>query len=710
VSGTLRRAGCDRVPRRKSKPTGRWRLGWGGPGWVWGVVAAGVLSSNWTSTGSAQVQAVRREAVSVEASPEATRRVNTVLELAAAGEWERALEVLEQLETAEPDALAEVEPRRLLRAGLAAQVLRTQFPAEVLVRERARTAVATQAWLDEGRRFEDPELLSRVWRRHPSSAAAPIAVDAQAQLAWRDGRLDNAAALWKFLEPAQEAAVIDAAAPLRIRTDSPTAAELAARESLLELFGGDVRRADELLGRFAGTFPAAEGWLAGREGLLLDVLREQRTFANRTQSLSGELPLDIGPPLWRVPLHEVAEAGHLSNRPLLAQTAPPPVVPVCADGHVYFADGDTIRAVRVADGEPAWPIGEGEFRDVVYGDPYAEAYPYSLPYVGEVRRQIVVDRGRLYAVLGPQFSVEAPLEPRAINARLICLDVGAQEGKLLWSRAPLECLPDDAWRFSGPPLVLGSRLYISARRSRPALMVGVACIEAATGEPMWFQPVSGLLREPPRTHHLVTSDVLTAAQDRLVLASDFGATASLDLVTGRLEWVRRDEPQPWAPPSSVPPGEVAARPAVCHRGVVYAVGHDDRTVQALDAVTGARLWVQTVASPLRQIAGVHAGVVVAVGDHLWGLDVDTGTVRWRFGFDDVEGAFIGQAVRVGDSVYACTHDELWEIDLVSGEPLRRVPLGEGFGVAGGRLLQADAVLIVASDSALTALALVTQQR
>jgi outer membrane protein assembly factor BamB len=146
------------------------------------------------------------------------------------------------------------------------------------------------------------------------------------------------------------------------------------------------------------------------------------------------------------------------------------------------------------------------------------------------------------------------------------------------------------------------------------------------------------------------------------------------------------------------------RTAICHRGLVYSVAHDDRTVQALDATTGAIAWRQTLPGSLRHVAGVRAGVVAVAGAELWGLDVDSGNVRWRFGFHDVEGEFIGQGSIAGDCLYACTREELWEIDLATGAPTRRVPLREGYGMRGGHVVNAGDRLLIAAHEELAAFA------
>ena len=678
-----------------------WRCGW--------LAAVAAVAAGLPTPGclTAQVMPVRRETVAVESSPVATRLVQTVLDLADDGEWDRALDVLQELESRDPGALAEVEPRCVVRASLAAQVLRTQFPGGVLASYRNRVDLAAREMLNQGTVTEDVDRLGLVLQRYSSSSVAGEAVERLAELRWRDGKVDHATALWGLLIPSGAPQLIDAAAPLRIPTNVLTSADLAARLTLAELVDHDWVRVQAWLDRLEQEHPDARGILGGREGRLTELLRELRETEVTVSRLANAPASGIEDRrlLWVSSLPP-DPLPRLNTRPMLAARRLSEVAPAVSGRRLFWSEPGGIRGVR-DDGAPLWPAGEFLNDDLVYeSDGNLKVTP-DLPLLGQGLRQVSVDGGRLLALMGPQIGIEGQREPRPLESRLVCLDVAEGEGKLLWARIPAEVLPSDEWRFSGPPVVQQSRVYVPIRRARPINGVGVVCLDAQDGSTLWSQPVAGLLSEPPETYHRATADALTIAYERVFLGGDFGATACLDARTGQVEWIRSDEPIHWQVPPRVPAEEVPGRRPLCHRGRVFTIEQDDSTVRSVDAWTGAELWRRTIPSQLAELVAVRHGRVYAVGDQLWALDLETGVVEWRFGVDDVEGEFIGQAVLVASgtvdpehhtSLLACTPDELWQVSALSGAPERRIPLRELYNLAGGRLIPlSDRLLIVTPE-------------
>ncbi|MCA9053390.1 MAG: PQQ-like beta-propeller repeat protein, partial [Planctomycetaceae bacterium] len=388
------------------------------------------------------------------------------------------------------------------------------------------------------------------------------------------------------------------------------------------------------------------------------------------------------------------QAPSLTSRLLISNQELSEIAPAALGKAIFWSEPGGIRAVRY-DGAPLWPSGEYLNDDLVYESGGDLTSVPEFPLLGHGLRQISVDNGRLIALLGSQIAIEARREPRSLESRLVCLDIADGEGKLLWSHSPSEALPSAEWRFSGPPVMRHDRVYVPVRRARPINAVGVVCLDAHNGDKLWFEQVAGLLSEPPETYHVVCADGLTIAYERVFLGGDFGALACLDVRTGRIEWVRRDEPVPWRVPPRVPEAESAGRRPLCYRGRTFTIEQDDSTVMSVDAWTGAMLWRRTLPAKLTTLVDARHGFLYAVGDHLWALDLETGAVLWRFGLDDVEGEFLGQAVLVGStaaavdtsaSLLACTHDELWQINALSGAPERRIPLRELYNLAGGRLI------------------------
>jgi outer membrane protein assembly factor BamB len=658
-----------------------------------------------------QGPAARRETVMLPFSATATRRLSSALELIAARQWDAALGALSELETRHAGELVEVSPRRALSAPLAARVIRAQLPDEALAALRRTIDAPAQEQLAAALRTGDRSLLLRLVEQSLASSSGDDAIAALAERAWEEGQLDHAAALWSLLDASAPPAdqVIDPSAPLRVPTDALTPADLAARQILVNLFERDFLRAAEQQREFATKSPDAAGHLASRDGALHEILQSVREEAR-----GWPLPMDAtrweinggpsrnaatagnaapGARVWSVPFDSPASLPQVTRTPLLRARGTLASVPAVDGTRVFVQDERGIRAHRVEDGRPLWPTGASDDDGTIFGGASGDAPPLPvLPAVGQPVFAPSVEEGRLFAHVGWPISVAGSQEPRPLESRLIALDVDRREGKLLWSRTPVEALPPGEWRFSGPPLAAGDRVYVAARKARPEMAVGIACLDCETGETAWFQTIFGLLDEAPATFHRVTQDVLTFSPGRILLACDCGATACLDAATGRVQWLALDDPLPWTPANGSPGDTVSLRPAVVHRGVAYTVQHDDRTVQALDLATGAALWSAPLPSRIAQLVGVRGGLLFASGDQLWGLDIDNGSVRWRFGFDDVEGKAHGQALIAGPSVLWPTQEELFEVDLATGLPVRRIltlPDAAGnLSAAPGRLLMA----------------------
>jgi outer membrane protein assembly factor BamB len=674
---------------------------------VW--LAALLLLASSPATHLAEGPVARREAVAVEASAAATRRIASVLDLIEQQNWEAVSAALDELETRLAGELAEVESRRLVEASLCSRIVRAQLPAEALRIHRDRVDDQAMQRYAEGLAARDVSALRLVVERYPASTVAGNAAAALAERCWEQGQLAEAAQIWSLLDDS-DSAVIDPAAPLRIRTDVLSPGDIAARLVLTSYYGGDLLRAREQLRDLESQHASASGVLAGERVLWSERLRTllnarpADAISRRTETASRNnvTPIDlaVGFPAWRTRLSPLDYGEQLTAATML-DGLHASIRPAVSRDRVFLQEPWRLRALRLTDGSPVWPSGATEDDGTIYS---VEApAPLERPWVGDPLLAPAVAGGKLFALMGHPFAVTARLEPRVVQQRLICLDVEAQEGKLLWSRSPRQLLPDAGWRFSAPPLAIDDRVYITARTAAPEPAVGVACIYAESGDLAWFTVACALLSESPAGHHVVAGDALSAGMERLFLTGDFGATACLDSGAGEVQWIALDEPLPWKQPGSTPETEASGRSAVYDRGRVYCVQHDDRTLQALDARTGATLWRTSVPTTIRQIVGIRAGILAASGDQLWGIDIDTGEVRWRFGFDDPSGAASGLAFIAGRSIHWPTRGDLFEVDILSGLAVRRFPLLEAYGIEAGDLLEAGDRLLIASPRSLTAM-------
>jgi outer membrane protein assembly factor BamB len=656
-----------------------------------------------TTSALAQAPSANRAAVQVETSAAATRQVATIVELAAASQWDAARELLDDLERRHSDSLVEVSPRRAVRASVVAEVLSTQLDA------------------DEGRLGT-----VRSSRRPPTGSFDEIdsrgdVVARRAADAWEAGNLDEAAAFWSILQRAPHASV-DPAAAWPVDRSPLTPGEIEARLALVNILQGDRVATLERIARLS-DLPAKEtaGAIAGREGQLQDILAdnlhesddwpplvELSNLQDTVWSAAGNRVTTrrYRPvlPAWsrRIDPDAVQSRGPLSESTLNAVSDPLAILPAASGSALLIQHADGIEALDVVSGTPLWPSGRPDDTGRIITDDAAALVELSLPVEGACLFSPAVHDDRLFAVLGEQIALAAPRESRTLHAQLVGVDVGSQQGKLLWSIAPETLEPGADWRFSGPPTAADRQVFVAVRRSRPTTSLGIVGVDAATGEVRWLREVCGLLAEPPAAAHLRAVDRVRAGWGRVFLGG-VGATACLDGSSGAIEWVSRDLPLPWSVSARSSSGPQDGIPPAYDQGIVFAIEHDHRTLAALDAVTGASLWTTTLPGRVNQLIGVRGGLVIAAGDEVWGVAVDSGEARWRFGFDDVEGRIHGSGLIAADRVLWCTREELFTLDLVTGEAVRRIHLRENWGIPGGHLVATPLGVLLSGSGVVTLL-------
>ncbi len=224
--------------------------------------------------------------------------------------------------------------------------------------------------------------------------------------------------------------------------------------------------------------------------------------------------------------------------------------------------------------------------------------------------------------------------------------------------------------------------------SRLAACWLVACLGAASGQTMFrADPARTGAQDssPPRSFHQVkwsfpTGDRIVSSpawhEGTVIFGSDDGNVYAVDAATGRQRW------------QATTGGPVSSSPALAG-GRVYIVSYDGR-LHALDATTGETLWKfatagerrfearglhgmqprsQTFADPydvyLSSPLVVEGAVYFGSGDgHLYAVDADQGTLRWKLRTGDVVHASPAYADGI---VYVGSWDgRLYAVDARSG--------------------------------------------
>ncbi len=665
----------------------------------------------------AQPGGSRRETVTILESTVATRHFTGVLDLLEKEQWDDALEVLDDLALRYEGHVVHLGGRRYLDAALAAQLIQLALPDAARRRLQQKRDQQASRLLTTAIQTRDSPSLEQILKRFCASRHAAEAVRYLAEWAWEDGDLQLAVWYWRMLRPRTDPGENGTVPAIHFELPASDMAPemMTARLITAEAFLQDDLAVEKQMADFEQKYSNRQGHLFGESGRLLDLLRRMISESRHWDVFCGDqswagiglradrnavIPYDIDviAPQWQLTLDLSPFAPRLTHAKLIAADGIPQTVPVVHDGIVYLQDRGHLRAVRLRDGTEPWPSGTGD------GTIYRDLEPASLqrPYLGNPLFSPTVHEGRLFALIGLPVTIVASREPRAVAQELISLDVRSGQGKLLWRVTADELVKTGQWRFSGPPVADAKSVYIALRQSQPELLMGIASIDRKTGRLNWFRPVCGILAEAPSHYHIVTSDFLTLAVGRLFLATGAGCVICLDTEQGRLNWAVKDDPQRWSLHADTIHPEPSGRPAVYHRGRIFAVQRDNHTVQCFDAGTGFVEWKQTIPSRIDHVVGVRGGLLILDGRQLWGLSADTGTVQWQTGTDDAAGQGAGPALIAGKDVLWNTKEDLFVVDLVSGTIVRRIPLRAGFGLTGGRLSIAGDRLLLSSSQQITA--------
>lgn len=662
--------------------------------------------------GSAAAQDTVRAPLGLDVSLPAAKRIAGARESIAVADWPAAIAAIENVSHEFSGSLIEVATGHYLNVELACAALLAGLPPEGLAEYRRRTDPPLLPLFAEAAARRDPELMQQVVREGFASSAGGDALNWLAEDAFERGELDRARSWWASLVPPAPAA--PATAPRY--PDSPISrAELCARLILCSLMEGDHVRAARELAAFRRMFGDVPGRLAGRSGPLADILavllsesgqwhrapqRDWPTLGgdNSRSPRSGMRP-HLESILWSRPLPDAGLPLVERTRLALPSNAPPAWFPVVWDGTVLLSDARSVSAWDLTTGHSAWPA-DGPDDAVIYADDEFDA-DLIFPTSGVPRYSASVHSGRYYTRLGWPVAVPAARGLPQRPARLICLDLHAQ-GRLEWS-APgdaLQALAGGQW--SGPPLVVDGRVYAAVRRPAPQIEIGVACLDAGTGELVWERRLCAAMQQPPAAYHLVDHEVLACGEGLVFHAPGSGVIAALEVESGALRWAVAYPSNPLSLAAASDPRIAGVSAPVYQGGRLFVKPADSDRLMAFDAASGTRLWSVDLPGRVVELLGVASGRLIASGDQLWGLRCEDGEA-WRFGFDDPEGFGFGRGVVADGHIYWTTRDELFVVEVMSGQVVDRLPLEAWAGLSGGNLLVADERLLIAAPQRLTVL-------
>jgi cellulose synthase operon protein C len=705
--------------------------------------------------------------------PDSSENAETLLRNAAGhardGQWGEAIDIYQRVIQQFGDKVAKlprddpagdpgaesvlfVDLRQFCQRSLAA------LPAEARAVYRGRVDAQAERWYRQGAERRDRSLLRRVVEQAFCSSWGDDALDLLGDLAFEDGRFDEALSHYRRLvadRPNDRTGLVHPDPGVDL-------ARVAAKKLLCRAAMGEApdRAAVEAL---AASYPGAKGSLAGRSGPYAEIVAESLkadhlappagpdgrwpTFAGaptRTKVVPG--PIDVGSMQWQVPLdpydpsNRIRHGGFGGGRMARIPMPTRPVEenrllryhPIVLGDQVVVCDENKIFAYDLngrPEGQPGAP--SGSIREAWKHDEQSDGPQAASPFATLDRFTLTAFGDRIYARMGPTptqvFWMRGGIGGGATTPNAIVAVDRGTDGKLLWARkaseVPLPKRPaaDATTRgvgFEGTPVADASGVYVAMTDRRELTATYVVCLDAETGAPRWVRYLGAASTDADNIggfggfggmgmggmspilndfgHRLLSLDGPT-----VYYQTNLGAVAALDAETGSIRWVAT---YPRLDRDGGAAHDRDLNPAIVHDGRVIVAPDDAPAIYAFDAASGRLVW-KTDPIPdevkLAHLLGVAKGRLVATGNRVLLFDVKDGKLvrSWPDGGTALEG--YGRGLLAGDKIYWPTRDEIHVLDQATG--LRSEPpirLQATFQTGGGNLAVGDGFLIVAQADAL----------
>lgn len=575
-------------------------------------------------------------------SPAAQRALEELQSALRQQFWATALDLAEDTIREHPRELFQVEPGWFVSAALlrrwCLEHVHDAAPQEYLrlVQSEASRLSATLDTNPADRRAT----LQVLAEQYPGAQQTNEAELELGNIAWRAGNLDLARRCWS------RAAVNSKAASSE--TESIAGAALL-RLGMCDVVEGRAHAAQRFQQRLSAEFPTLSGQLGGESGLLPELL--QRAIDNARGNITAAPGLELSHQLHRITVNERQDGLWL---------APPASIACSARGILLINDMNGIRALDAQTGQPAWPVPAQEDRGFLYTNStsFASASPVSteMPFFG------IVDEEDWY---GGQDLV-ADANSRFVGyRRLIAVDLTA-EGRLRWisDTSSLEALDDDvSWTtavWASPPATDPAYVYAVLRSSGDKARAAVATIDRLSGKIARLAELPDELLSPES----IVDNELRILDDKILWLHGPWLLC-LPVQKEGIHWFRRLSRRDVR----------GANPSLNRLAVIRGqpcVALEDSITQ-YDLNSGEILWAQENLSPLSGIVGDQDDLLVASGEHVWGIDLIDGAIRWRAGGDDIARTPHGPALLRHGSILWIHDDELWTLDVRTGRALQRLP-------------------------------------
>ncbi|MFI4875067.1 MAG: PQQ-binding-like beta-propeller repeat protein [Blastopirellula sp. JB062] len=616
--------------------------------------------------------------------------------------------------------------------------------------ERGDFAAARAAWEQIDPRLRSPYDEKSILYALPGQALW-VAVDGV------DWQKDGAAIKRLLLSPQR---------PSTHRTVADTEialADLLARLTLASALEGDVSRATIELDLLKRLAPEAVGRIGGKtqrydqalQTLLTEMtatpyrmpeVKQWKTFAGSASRSAIAASTPSSDRLaWSVRLPAAAKqkAAERMKTPL-DQENPLSYYPIIDDDHVFVNDARRIRALRLADGLPAWPSGEThDHESVDFGAFYHGApditnglqlgntnqwqnrkLPHFASAIGAPRFTLSASGRLMAARQGNPLSVYTERASAfSRSAEMLVIDLAAQGriAAIIAANEPSE----NEWEFEGTGLIGEGRLYVAMTKNGVRSESAVACFDASTARRIWRRTIcstepygAGLVlgdKAGQRSHNL-----LTLSDGVLYYNTNRGAIAAVSAAAGEILWLTTYPRGPLEAGTLQEANRQLRRdlnPCVVAGDMVIAMPADCDRIIALDAATGKVQW-QTVPGGVEvsHLLGTTEEDLIVSGDQIYWIRLDSGLIRSQFPHpndpqilpEGTSSQGYGRGILARDTIYWPTKDSVYvlkqKVDQNERPVMARPPIDlQAFDATGGNLAISGDYLVIAGATQLTVL-------
>ncbi|HEV7282710.1 MAG TPA: PQQ-binding-like beta-propeller repeat protein [Pirellulaceae bacterium] len=406
-----------------------------------------------------------------------------------------------------------------------------------------------------------------------------------------------------------------------------------------------------------------------------------------------------------------------------------PYFPIAWRDGLFWVEPASIRAVELETGTPLW---SGFGKELPPPDKIGAIYQrptdrqtwtnLAASSFGVPRFTATIENDLLVARMGgPRTRIGNDFRSGAVDEEsvFVGMDLAAQ-GRLLAGFPIPSGEPRRLWE--GSPVVEGDRMIAAYRVAEPndrRSRIGIACLELSTGATLWQRLVSSGGWEAESPPSIASHVRPLLAEGKVLVDTGQGTLACLDAATGEPIWSivypYDDRSMRGYPEASreFPPAYRDLARGLVRRGVWYAAPQENDRIFAIEIHTGKLLWES---DPLidefaiSHLLGFADGWLIASGRGLVWLDEVDGSWRgqWPEPGQQVPPGH-GRGLLVGTEILFPTEQDLLVFDQAT-EPAgafrrpalkRRISLADR-GVTGGNLVYAAPFLVIAGSDEIVA--------